>query len=58
MQTGTLTAITKRTEDDEYVRKGATEAALDLQESSESDTDNEDIISVGVFTSSIIYVLF
>ncbi|VDK87646.1 unnamed protein product, partial [Litomosoides sigmodontis] len=44
MQAGTLTAVTKRAEDDERDKRSATKAALDLLESSESDTDNEDII--------------
>ncbi|KAK6102793.1 Voltage gated chloride channel family protein [Brugia pahangi] len=44
IQAGTLTAVTKRPEEDEYDRKSATEAMFDFVESSESDTDNEDII--------------
>uniref|UniRef100_A0A0R3RQY3 Chloride channel protein n=1 Tax=Elaeophora elaphi TaxID=1147741 RepID=A0A0R3RQY3_9BILA len=44
IQAGTLTAVTKRSEDDEYDKKDTAEATFDLMESSESDIDNEDII--------------
>uniref|UniRef100_A0A1I8ENJ5 CBS domain-containing protein n=1 Tax=Wuchereria bancrofti TaxID=6293 RepID=A0A1I8ENJ5_WUCBA len=44
IQAGTLTAVTKRPEEDEYDKKSTTEAMFDFVESSESDTDNEDII--------------
>ncbi|EFO19065.2 CBS domain-containing protein [Loa loa] len=41
IQAGTLTAVTKRPEEDEHDQENTTEAIF---ESSESDTDNEDII--------------
>lgn len=47
IQAGTLTAVIKRPDEDEYDKKGTSEVTFDL-ESSESDTDNEDIILVSV----------
>uniref|UniRef100_A0A915PI94 Chloride channel protein n=1 Tax=Setaria digitata TaxID=48799 RepID=A0A915PI94_9BILA len=44
IQAGTLTAVTKRSEQDEYDKIGTTNGTFDSTENSETDTDNEDII--------------